>query len=256
MERNCQQRPAFSLVELLVVIGLIALLIAILLPVISRARHMARSTVCLAHLQQWGQSFQMYLSSNAGRPVPTGLHTPPALQWWEFLAPYNGDVQGCLLCPEAGEPRAGPPDKGYRTYKSGTAFQAWELVTYDVADPQWIVRGNYRGSYGINEWALSYHYAPKGLIRYPPRGAERIPLLGDCRTLYTHAPDSGEALATNLQGIKTKDLGVGQYCLDRHAMAVNLVFLDGHAERIPLNELWKLKWSETFVPRDVPLPGS
>ena len=127
-------------------------------------------------------------------------------------------------------------------------------MTYDVAEPQWIVRGNYRGSYGINEFSLSYQYTPKDSIRYPPKGAERIPLLGDCATVYAHAPDTGEPLPTNLQGIGTKDLGVGQYCLDRHAMAVNLVFLDGHAERIPLNDLWQLKWSEAFVPRDVVLP--
>ena len=110
-------RAAFSLVELLVVIGLIAVLIAILLPMMARVRSIARSTVCLAHVQQWGQSFQMYLSSNGGRPLPTGSHLPPAFQWWEFLAPYNGNTQGCLICPEASESRAGPPDKSYRTFK-------------------------------------------------------------------------------------------------------------------------------------------
>lgn len=255
MERNGKQRAAFSFVELLVVTGLIAVLIAILLPMMARVRSMARSTVCLAHVQQWGQSFEMYLSSNEGHPLSTGSHLPPALQWWEFLAPYNGDVQGCLICPGASESRAGPPDRTYRTYKHGTAFYAWELVTYDAGEPQWIERGYYRGSYGINEWALSYKYAPKGLIRYPPKDADRIPLLGDCATVYTHPSDDGAPIPTNLQGIETKALGVGQYCLDRHATAVNIVFLDGHAERISLNELWQLKWSEAFVPRDVVLPN-
>lgn len=197
----------------------------------------------------------MYLSANGGRPVPVGPPGATTLQWWEVLAPYNGDVQACLICPEASQSREGPPDRGYSTYKHGTAFYAWELVTYEVGEPDWIVRGDYRGSYGVNEWALSYKYAPPGRVRYPPNGAERIPLLGDCRQVYTVAPDDGEVMPTDLQGIASKGLGVNQYCLDRHGMAVNLVFLDGHAERIPLYELWNLKWSETFKARDVVLPN-
>jgi prepilin-type processing-associated H-X9-DG protein len=44
------------------------------------------------------------------------------------------------------------------------------------------------------------------------------------------------------------------FCLDRHERAVNLVFLDGHAERVPLAQLWKLKWNNHFVARDVVIP--
>jgi prepilin-type N-terminal cleavage/methylation domain-containing protein len=43
---------AFSLVELLVAIGIITLLLAMLLPVLSRVRHAGRATKCLANLQQ------------------------------------------------------------------------------------------------------------------------------------------------------------------------------------------------------------
>jgi prepilin-type processing-associated H-X9-DG protein len=41
------------------------------------------------------------------------------------------------------------------------------------------------------------------------------------------------------------------FCIDRHRSAVNVVFLDGHATRVPLAELWKLKWNGAFVPKDV-----
>lgn len=59
----------FTLIEILVVIGIIALLAAILFPVLSRARENARSRVCLSNLQQLGLAFQQYVQ-DAGRRYP------------------------------------------------------------------------------------------------------------------------------------------------------------------------------------------
>jgi prepilin-type processing-associated H-X9-DG protein len=44
------------------------------------------------------------------------------------------------------------------------------------------------------------------------------------------------------------------FCIDRHRRAVNVVFLDGHATRVPLHDLWKLQWNRTFTARDVVIP--
>jgi len=66
-------RPrAFTLVELLVVIGIIALLVSILLPTLNRAREAARRTACLANLRSIGQLCTMYANLNKGA-IPIGV---------------------------------------------------------------------------------------------------------------------------------------------------------------------------------------
>jgi prepilin-type processing-associated H-X9-DG protein len=65
--------PAFTLVELLVVIGVIALLMGFLFPVLARARQRAGTAVCANNLRQMGTAWQMYASTNGGLSCPARL---------------------------------------------------------------------------------------------------------------------------------------------------------------------------------------
>lgn len=68
------QRQGFTLVELLVVIGVVALLIGMLLPALTRAREAANRTACLSNLRQVYTAFNLYAMDNRDQ-VPLGFRT-------------------------------------------------------------------------------------------------------------------------------------------------------------------------------------
>ena len=62
-----RRRSAFTLVELLVVIGIIALLISILMPALNQAREQSNRTVCLSNLRELAMAMTMYTGDNQGK---------------------------------------------------------------------------------------------------------------------------------------------------------------------------------------------
>jgi len=95
-----RSEKAFSLVELLVVIGIIAILISILLPAMNKARESAKTLQCAAQLRQIGLAIQAYASSNHGlTPAWSNYHSYPndvnpddplGPGWITLLTPYIG----------------------------------------------------------------------------------------------------------------------------------------------------------------------
>jgi prepilin-type processing-associated H-X9-DG protein len=88
----CRSRrliPAFTLVELLVVVGIIALLLAMLLPSLNKAREQSRTVTCLSNLRQIVQACHNYSSEHQGYVIPA--------QWDQTTAnsrPISDTLQG------------------------------------------------------------------------------------------------------------------------------------------------------------------
>lgn len=112
--RGSERSSAFTLVELLVVIGLIALLIALLMPALSRAREQARQVACASNLSQIGANLLMYANQSHGwlfpvgppgtdgKPTTLGTNVPPEQRWPVYVfGQWNPRV---MLCPSDDQP--------------------------------------------------------------------------------------------------------------------------------------------------------
>jgi len=135
MPRTC--RIGFTLVELLVVVSIIALLLGILLPSVTRARQLATKSACAAHLHQVGIAIQGYRGQFGNQfpkarymPEPfVSIDTDPSLP--EMLDDFVASEGKVFHCPG---------DNGYVYELSGSSYVYNTALAGKQFDDVWFVR--------------------------------------------------------------------------------------------------------------------
>jgi prepilin-type N-terminal cleavage/methylation domain-containing protein/prepilin-type processing-associated H-X9-DG protein len=129
--RLTEDMRAFSLIELLVVVGIIAILIAIMLPSLQRSVRQAASTVCQHNLRTINHGLEMYRMDNNGWiPVADEDATPAMVSetWFTALHPRYIQDSAVMSCPD--DPYAG----ARRQVSASPDAQSSALLSYGLSD--------------------------------------------------------------------------------------------------------------------------
>jgi prepilin-type processing-associated H-X9-DG protein/prepilin-type N-terminal cleavage/methylation domain-containing protein len=241
-----KDRNGFTLTELLVVIAIIALLGALLLPVLIRSKAASQSTVCKGNLRQLGLSLQMYVAENHVYPE-SRFQTTPLVPSWSgrfWMAKLEREKLGI------------PPATNFN--QAGV----WRCPAAQWSDSLLLgftknTPGDFPSSYGYNDdkfsgkgsldytnkFGLQGHYAPDftfsmpaalGQASFRPVAESEVAVPSDMIAIGDDF--SGAALLARRPIDTFKEAG---NILTRHRGKANVVFCDGHVESPTLTFLFE-----------------
>ncbi|HEX3624072.1 MAG TPA: DUF1559 domain-containing protein [Verrucomicrobiae bacterium] len=238
MKKNAR---GFTLIELLVVIAIIAILGAILLPVLAKAREKAVRTGCMSNLRQWGLALTMYLDDNRIFPLakiangtpgaPSGYNEDQPS--WSALTTFHTAGQGDDVWYNALPSYArGLPLWKIAQANSTTNFvaarkifdcgTAQELPSDFVSTPDRIVFNygmNYKGNYGLNGIGYGTNFTA-AMVQHPAA----FVVLSDVRAHASEQPFYGTKPANE---VGCSHCWAAQIS-SRHNAGANITFADGH----------------------------
>jgi len=261
-----RRQGAFTLIELLVVIAIIAILAAILMPVLSSAQKRALTIQCVSNLREWGLGFQIYGNDN-NDSMPAGWYDPNGM-WMVALQPYipNCNIGGAMcFCPTAATQFRSSLQNFWVTTQ--TTYLAWGIMgtngytigssTTPAGGTSVWGRAGMAGSYGFNGWMANppaaadagdtqaTNYWKKLTVAGRVAGA---PLFADCVWQGSNPTPSDPPPTMN--GACAVDALMGSFCIPRHPgrTPVNMTYVDGSVSPVGLRQLWQLPWSKNWVP--------
>jgi prepilin-type N-terminal cleavage/methylation domain-containing protein/prepilin-type processing-associated H-X9-DG protein len=228
--RHFAQLRAFTLVELLVVIGIIAILVGILLPTLGRTRESARRAACLSNLRQVGLAFRFYADVNRDQ-VPLGYRAKNK----QFNSMIYGSTKRAVLF-------------GW-LYRAGYMKSPEVFYCPSNNDPQSMFNT------ATNPWPPKDDNDPGGVIVYSGYGCRPDVELPDNSAQYFTDPPGTWQPMPRLNRFKNKaivaDLTATPARLEtRHKLGINALFGDGSAKWIdrgvfktPLSQITSINMS-------------